>query len=90
MNMKNARGVFLFSLGTAIIVGTFYILYRLTVQEIPLGNQRVIDMLIGAVLGSYVTVISYFFGSSQGSVNKQEQLNKITDEKITVPSPTDP
>lgn len=38
-----------------------------------------IGTLIGIVVGEYKTVFSYWMGSSQGSKNKQETLDKMSE-----------
>ena len=51
-----AMSVFLFS--ALIVLLLFFI-------EIPEGNQRIVDMVLGVIVGSgLVSVINYFFGSS--------------------------
>ncbi len=46
--------------------------------KIPEGNQRIIDMSIGILVGSgFVAILTYFFGSSQGSKDKQNFMNAM-------------
>ena len=45
--------------------------------EIPAGNQRVADLVLGAVLGAFATGISYWLGSSRGSADKAETLDRM-------------
>lgn len=42
-------------------------------------NERVVDTVLGFLLGTILaTIINFFFGSSKGSSDKQEILNAIT------------
>lgn len=42
-------------------------------------NERVVDTVLGFLLGTILaTIINFFFGSSKGSSDKQEILNEIT------------
>ena len=51
-----AMSVFLFS--ALVVLLLFFV-------EIPVGNQRIVDMVLGVIVGSgLVSIINYFFGSS--------------------------
>jgi len=39
-------------------------------------NQRVVDMVVGALVGSYLTVVNYSFSSSAGSDKKTDIIAK--------------
>ena len=54
----------------------FTLILFLIYKPIPEPNKATIDIVIGALAGSFVTIISYYFGSSKGSADKQEILNK--------------
>lgn len=42
-------------------------------------NERVVDTVLGFLLGTILaTIINFFFGSSKGSADKQELINTIT------------
>lgn len=48
-----------------------------TFIPIPMGNERIVDTLLGFLLGSVVsTIITYFFGSSSGSAAKNHLLTR--------------
>ena len=71
--MKN---IALYVLAGLVVVGFFVLLYVLTVIEIPAGNKDALNLVIGALIGSFASIISYYFGSSKGSADKTEMLNK--------------
>jgi len=54
----------------------FTLIVLLIYKPIPESNKATIDIVIGALAGSFVTIISYYFGSSKGSADKQEILNR--------------
>jgi phenylalanyl-tRNA synthetase beta subunit len=42
--------------------------------EVPVGNQRIVDMVLGVIVGSgLVSVINYFFGSSESKEEKDKE-----------------
>lgn len=45
---------------------------------IPTENQRTIDTAIGFAFGIVTSVASYYFGSSQGSADKDRKQNGTT------------
>ena len=63
-------------LALAVIILTFVLFYVLMFREV--GNEKDIIIYVLGVLSAVCTqVISYFFGSSQGSAQKQNQLDKL-------------
>jgi len=50
-----------------IIVGLFYL-------QVSESNKDLFNITAGIVLGGFTTVISFFFGSSQGSKDKTEAM----------------
>lgn len=59
-----------------VILLTFILFYVLMFKEV--GNEKDIIIYVLGVLSAVCTqVISYYFGSSQGSAQKQKQLDKL-------------
>jgi heme O synthase-like polyprenyltransferase len=77
--MKNLKDYFQYALGAIIIAGFFILLYLLIKTEIPAKNTDVLNLVIGALIGSFSTIVGYFYGSSKGSSEKTELLNKKTE-----------
>jgi hypothetical protein len=49
---------------------------------IPVVNSRVADTVLGFMLGTAVaSIITFFYGSSQGSSDKQDLLSKLLSKK---------
>tara|TARA_R110002012_G_scaffold6160_3_gene28067 strand:+ start:1909 stop:2133 length:225 start_codon:yes stop_codon:yes gene_type:complete len=60
-----AMSVFIFS--AIVVILLFFI-------EVPEGNQRVLDMVLGVIIGSgLVSIISYYFGASDSNSNKLKE-----------------
>jgi len=70
------KNLFMYILGVIITVGFFLLLYFLIFQAMPAENQRLLDVTIGALIGSFTTVVGYFYGSSKGSADKTDIIAK--------------
>ncbi|MFN4018038.1 MAG: hypothetical protein ACK4JB_22055 [Reyranella sp.] len=57
-----------------ITVGFFVMLYLVINREIPESSQRLADILLGSLGASFVSVVSYWVGSSAGSAQKTAAL----------------
>ena len=63
-------------LALAVVTLTFILFYILMFREV--GNEKDIIIYVLGVLSAVCTqVISYYFGSSQGSAQKQTQIDKL-------------
>ena len=72
--MEKAKDVFQYALGAIIIVGFFALMIILAAREIPTENKDLLNLVVGALIGSFATIVSYFYGSSKGSSDKNEML----------------
>ena len=74
-DLFSKRFLYYFALG--ICGFSMLIVLLLFFVEIPESNQRIVDMILGVIIGSgLISVINFFFGSSKGSKDKQEFINK--------------
>ena len=73
--MKN-RNLFMYILGALIVLGFFALLGVLIYKGIPTENSDVLNITIGGLLAAFSTIVAYFYGSSKGSQDKNELLNK--------------
>ena len=69
-----AKDYFQFVLGGLIVVGFFILLYLLIYSGVPDQNKDLLNLVVGALIGSFATVVGYFYGSSKGSAEKNEML----------------
>jgi heme O synthase-like polyprenyltransferase len=78
---KSAKDIFQYSLAALVIIGFFILLYNLVKSEIPLNNRDLLSIVVGALIGSFSTIIGYFYGSSAGSSKKDEIIKDIQNTK---------
>jgi len=71
-------------LGSIIVALFFSIIGLLFFFEPPYENLQIINILIGSVCGAFVTIISYYFGSSKGSQDKTEAMQKLKDKEENI------
>ena len=78
-------GRFIYGYAILVTVLTFaFIFIAIFFYPTEDGAGRVIDTVLGFLLGvSLSAIIQFFFGSSQGSSNKQKQIERLT-EKVGV------
>lgn len=74
--MKKTREIAMYILGGLIVVGFFVLLYILLFQQIPEDNKEILNITVGALIGSFTGVVGYFYGSSVGSKDKTEMMQK--------------
>lgn len=67
---------YMYILGAIIVIGFFLLLYLLVYQQIPVDNKDILNIVVGALIGSFTTVVGYFYGSSKSSADKTEMLKK--------------
>lgn len=77
---KTIKDIYQYALGAIVVLGFFVLLYILMKSEIPSTNRDLLSLIIGALIGSFTTVISYFYGSSKGSAEKDVLLNSKKDD----------
>ncbi|MCK9282227.1 MAG: hypothetical protein M0P71_16550 [Melioribacteraceae bacterium] len=73
--MKKTREIYMLILGALIVIGFFVLLYILVYSGIPETNKEILNIVVGALIGSFTGVVGYFFGSSIGSKDKADIMN---------------
>ena len=53
-------------LGMIVAIGFFGLIASLVFIEIPESNRDIFKVLVGFVGGAFITMISFYFGSSEG------------------------
>lgn len=77
---KQTKDILMYSLAGIIVIGFFALLYILLFRSIAETNKEILNIVIGALIGSFTTIIGYFFGSSSGSAEKTKLLNEQNTE----------
>lgn len=70
-------------LSCVVVAGFFALLFILSFTNIPKENKDLLNMLLGAWITSFTTVITYYFGSSKSSSRKDETINTMANGKDT-------
>jgi len=71
-NMK-IKDIFMYALGALIVIGFFAIVVMLIMRP---ELKDSLNLVIGALIGAFGTVVGYFYGSSKGSAEKNEIIAK--------------
>jgi CDP-diglyceride synthetase len=71
-----AKDIYMYLLGALIVIGFFVILIVVFRKVMPVENKEIGLMVIGALVAKFGDVVNYFFGSSKGSADKTELMNK--------------
>lgn len=71
------KDVFLYILGGLIVIGFFALLILLVMAEVPNTNKDLLNLVVGALIGSFSGVVTYFFGSSASSAKKDETIDSM-------------
>lgn len=74
------RDIFKYVLGGLIVIGFFSIVILLLGTEVPATNKDLFNLLVGALIAAFSTIVGFFYGSSLGSQEKNEMLNKKRDD----------
>ena len=79
--MKGSGDIFKYILGGLVVAGFFTLLYLLVVKSVPEPNKDLLNLVVGALIGSFAGVVNYFFGSSAGSAKKDQTISDIASNK---------
>lgn len=70
------RDTFMYVLGGLIVAAFFAVVIVLLTVAMPTTNENMLYILLGALVAKFGDVVSYFYGSSKGSADKNEMLEK--------------
>jgi Co/Zn/Cd efflux system component len=79
--MKKFSSIFMYALGALIALAFFILIIALVKFEIPEANEKILYLVVGALVGSFNQVANFFFGSSKGSKDKTEHIVNQTVKK---------
>jgi hypothetical protein len=71
-----ANEIYMYVLGSLIVLCFFAVIGILIFKEMPQQNSEILYLAVGALIGYAGSVKDYFFGSSKGSADKTQLLNK--------------
>jgi hypothetical protein len=63
-------------LGMAITLGFFGLLFWLMRHEVPAASKDILNVMLGSLGTAWISVVTYYFGSSAGSARKDEILGE--------------
>lgn len=73
---KSTKDQFQYALAAFIVLGFFMVLGALIVMAVPTENQSALNISLGALVAGFSAVLGYFFGSSKGSAEKNDMIQK--------------
>ena len=65
-------------LAYGVTIGFFGLLWFLTRHEVAQASRDLMNIMIGTLGSAWVSVITYYFGSSAGSRDKDATINKLS------------
>jgi drug/metabolite transporter (DMT)-like permease len=83
--MKTIKEIFQFALGAIIVIGFFLLLYLLVKSQVPEANKDLLNLVVGALIGSFATIVGYFYGSSKSSAAKDETIHTMLTKNGNTP-----
>ncbi len=66
-----------FALGAAVMAVGAFLVVALMFVPVPEGNRDFVYTLTGLLLGWGGAVVQFYFGTSEGSVAKSEQIDRM-------------
>lgn len=73
--MMKAKEIYMYALGAVIIIGFFITLaYMISTGE----YKTEVNLIVGALIGAFLSVVGFFFGSSKSSADKTEMIRNST------------
>jgi hypothetical protein len=84
MKTATLKDIFQYVLGALIVIGFFTLMYLLVRSEVPEKNKDLLNLVVGALIGSFATIVGYFFGSSAGSAKKDEVIAQQSKDNVAI------
>jgi hypothetical protein len=75
--MMDRAKLFQYILGSLVVVGFFALLILLIMSAVPESNMDLLNLVVGALIGTFSSVVNYYFGSSAGSAAKEKTISDI-------------
>lgn len=71
----------LYILTLIVTVGFFGLLTYMLKYDVPKSNEPILNIMLGSLGTAWITMVSFFFGSSISSKEKQKTINSILNGK---------
>jgi len=78
---------FFYALAISIVIGFFVVLSLLIMTK---GAESTVNIVIGALVGAFLTVVGYFFGTNKSSEAKTEMIYNSTPIRSANPNLPNP
>lgn len=69
------KEIFFYALGVLIVLGFFLFLGMIILRS---GDSSLQNIMLGALIGAFTTVVTYYYGSSKSSADKTEMIHNST------------
>jgi hypothetical protein len=70
------RDIFMYTLGGLIVCAFFAVIVILLTVSMPQANENMLYILLGALVAKFGDVVSYFYGTSKSSSDKNEMIER--------------
>ena len=87
MDSTKYNNWFFYALAISIVIGFFVVLSLLIMTK---GAESTVNIVIGALVGAFLTVVGYFFGTNKSSEAKTEMIYNSTPINKSLPLANDP
>jgi uncharacterized protein YneF (UPF0154 family) len=68
------------ALGIFVTIGFFGLMFFMMKWDVPPANKDMLNIMLGALGGAWVSIISFYFGSSAGSDKQKDIISKALDK----------
>lgn len=85
--MEKLKEVFMFFIGTIVVLGALGSTILLTFHAVPDDNRDVLNQANGSLWTMAIMVITWCFGSTKGSSDKDKMLanmQRVPDSQVTI------
>lgn len=84
LDAESARTKFLYNFAYLWSVSTIVYVFCVTFTHIPESNVRIVDTIIGFLMGTIISgLIGYFYGSSHSSSRKDDTIKELAEDSMT-------
>jgi|GEM_PF-1776188 hypothetical protein len=87
------KDLFMYALGALIVVTILVIVAFLIFRPMPKDNESLLQLVVGTLIAAFTQVVSYFFGTSKSSADKNEMLynsTPVSPQPLPQPEPPAP